>query len=170
LSKTTNLQPSVVASFLFLLTVSTLPLLGCSTTHARLTAAQIAVLKQQGFIPKQDKWELGLSDKMLFDIDSDELKEQTKLSIEHTGGALASVSIRSVRVEGHTDSTGSDAHNLALSQRRAAAVAQALGKFGLAQPIGVKGFGKQDPIADNTTEEGRAENRRVAVIVPSDQQ
>jgi outer membrane protein OmpA-like peptidoglycan-associated protein len=122
LSKTKNLQPSVVASFLFLLTVSTLPLLGCSTTHARLTAAQIAVLKQQGFVPKQDNWELGLSDKMLFDIDSDELKEQTKLSIQHTGGALATVSIRNVRVEGYTDSTGSDAHNLARLIQRGAGI------------------------------------------------
>jgi len=150
--------------------MSALPLAGCTNTHARLTAAQIGVLKQQGFVSKEDNWELGLSDKMLFDIDSDQLKEQTRLAIEHTGGALAAVGIRDVRVEGHTDSTGSDEHNLALSQRRAAAVAQALGKFGLAQPIGVRGFGKQDPIADNATEVGRAENRRVAVIVPSDQQ
>ncbi len=136
----------------------------------RLSAEQIAVLKQQGFAPKDDNWELGLSDKMLFDTGSDQLKDQTRSSVEHTGGALGSVGIRNVRVEGHTDNTGSDTFNQALSERRAAAVAQALGKIGLSTPVGVRGLGKQNPVADNATEAGRAENRRVSVIVPSDQQ
>ena len=135
----------------------------------RLSAAQIAVLKDQGFVPKQDNWELGLSDKMLFSVGSDQLQAQTQAAIEHTGGALTAVGIRNVRVEGHTDSVGSDDFNQALSERRAAAVAKALDKFKMPTPIGVAGFGKKDPVADNATEEGRAENRRVSVIVPSDQ-
>ncbi len=136
----------------------------------RLTAAQIAVLKAQGFQPKEDNWELGLSDKMLFDTGSDALKPQTQASIEHTGGALSAVGIRNVRVEGHTDSVGSDEFNQALSERRAAAVAKALDEAKLAGPIKAIGLGKKDPVADNGTDAGRAENRRVAVIVPSDQE
>jgi outer membrane protein OmpA-like peptidoglycan-associated protein len=135
----------------------------------RLTAAQIAVLKEQGFKPKEDNWELGMSDKMLFDTGSDALKPATITSIEHTGGALSAVGIRNVRVEGHTDSVGSDEFNQALSERRAAAVAKALDEAKVAGPIKAIGLGKKDPVADNSTDEGRAENRRVAVIVPADQ-
>ncbi|HMC83069.1 MAG TPA: OmpA family protein [Candidatus Polarisedimenticolia bacterium] len=69
-----------------------------------------------------------------------------------------------VRVEigGHTDSTGSDAHNLNLSQRRAEAVRSYLVDQGIdASRLTAKGYGEKKPIADNKTREGRAKNRRV---------
>lgn len=150
-----------------------LPLAACS--H-RLTSNQIAVLQQQGFQARQENWELALSDKLLFDSGSDELKLQTRASIERTGVALASVGIRNVRVEGHTDAVGSDAFNQALSERRAEAVAQALlrtqamQKAGATTSITAEGFGKRRPVATNATAAGRAENRRVAVIVPGEQE
>jgi outer membrane protein OmpA-like peptidoglycan-associated protein len=143
-------------------------LASCQTMNKGLNAAQIAVLKQEGFQEKADGWELALSSKVLFDIDADQIKPPTRDSIAHTGAALHSVEITRVRVEGYTDNTGTAAHNDALSQRRAAAVAQALGSSGLAGGhIDVKGFGMQNPVADNATEAGRAENRRVAIIVPT---
>jgi len=143
-------------------------LASCQTMSHGLNAAQIAVLRKEGFVQKNDGWELALSSKVLFDIDADQIKPDTRQSIERTGQALVSVQISRVRVEGYTDNTGTDAHNNVLSQRRAAAVAQALGSSGLAGGhIDVKGFGKQNPVADNATEAGRAENRRVAIIVPS---
>lgn len=144
-----------------------LPLAACS--H-RLTSTQIAVLQRQGFQPRQDNWELALSDKLLFDTGSDELKNQTRASIERTGVALAYVGVRHVRVEGHTDSSGKDDYNLALSERRATVVALALRKTGAAISMTIKGYGKSRPVADNATAAGRAENRRVAVIVPEDQE
>ena len=75
-----------------------------------------------------------------------------------------------VTVEGHTDSQGSDAYNLALSQRRADAVKAALiTKFGIAaERITAKGIGEAQPVADNKTADGREENRRVVGAVSTD--
>jgi outer membrane protein OmpA-like peptidoglycan-associated protein len=145
-------------------------LASCQTMNKGLNAAQIAMLKKEGFQQTNDGWELALSSKVLFDIDADQIKPPTQDSIAHTGAALKSVNIDRVRVEGYTDNTGTEAHNNALSERRAAAVAQALDGSGLAGGhIDVKGFGMRNPVADNGTEAGRAENRRVAIIVPSQQ-
>lgn len=67
-------------------------------------------------------------------------------------------------IQGYTDSIGSDAYNLRLSERRAQAVADALVADGIeATRLTVKGFGKADPVASNATEEGRQENRRVEI-------
>ena len=142
-------------------------LAGCA--H-RLSAAQVAVLKQQGFVDKGETWELGLDNKMLFDTDSSNIKPQTQTAVERTGGALRGVNIRNIRVEGYTDNTGGDAHNLELSQRRAQVIANALDSNGATGRIAARGFGKDRPVADNGTEAGRAENRRVAVIVPDNQE
>ncbi|KUZ98990.1 hypothetical protein WI41_27165 [Burkholderia latens] len=69
-----------------------------------------------------------------------------------------------VSVTGYTDSVGSDASNLALSKRRAEAVASYLNAHGLkAGSMTVSGRGKTDPVASNATAEGRASNRRVEI-------
>jgi outer membrane protein OmpA-like peptidoglycan-associated protein len=71
-----------------------------------------------------------------------------------------------VIVEGHTDSTGSDAYNQALSQRRADAVLNYLVRKGVpANRLTARGFGKSSPVASNDTREGRALNRRVELEV-----
>jgi OOP family OmpA-OmpF porin len=65
-------------------------------------------------------------------------------------------------IEGHTDSVGNDDYNLKLSQRRADAVRQYLLDKGVAGArLEAKGFGESQPVADNKTVEGRAQNRRV---------
>ncbi|MBP6022851.1 OmpA family protein [Ferruginibacter sp.] len=71
------------------------------------------------------------------------------------------------KLGGYTDNTGSAAGNVALSQKRAEAVVSMLQKLGAAAAsiAGAKGYGPEHPIADNATEEGRAQNRRVAVNV-----
>ena len=73
---------------------------------------------------------------------------------------------RSIRIEAHTDSQGADASNLALSQKRADAVRQALRAAGIpsARLVAV-GKGETDPVTDNGSAEGRARNRRVEIIV-----
>ncbi|MBS0570154.1 MAG: OmpA family protein [Proteobacteria bacterium] len=71
-----------------------------------------------------------------------------------------------IRIEGHTDSSGNTHANQVLSQRRADAVRDALVAAGVAaNRITTAGLGESDPVADNGTEEGRARNRRVDVIV-----
>lgn len=73
-----------------------------------------------------------------------------------------------IDVYGHTDSTGSDSYNLDLSQRRAQSVASYLTGQGVnPQRFAVQGFGESRPIADNSTDAGRAQNRRVEIqLVP----
>lgn len=72
----------------------------------------------------------------------------------------------SLQVLGYTDSTGNDAINIPLSQRRAAAVAQYLGLRGVASTrITAAGMGAQNPIASNATAEGREQNRRVEIYL-----
>lgn len=72
----------------------------------------------------------------------------------------------SLQVLGYTDSTGNDAINIPLSQRRAAAVAQYLGLRGVASiRITAAGMGAQNPIASNATAAGREQNRRVEIYL-----
>ena len=69
-----------------------------------------------------------------------------------------------IRVEGHTDSQGSETYNKTLSFKRAQAVKRYLVSQGIAaQRIEVMGYGESQPVADNTTPEGRQLNRRVEV-------
>lgn len=144
--------------------------LAACASRTGLTAAQIAVLRQNGFHQIDNGWELGLSDKVLFGSNSDKLNPVTGTSMDKLGHDLLSVQIGHLRVEGHTDSYGTDAYNNDLSLRRAQAVATVLESAGLqAGNIQVRGLGKQDPVADNSTPAGQSENRRVAIIVPSDQ-
>lgn len=69
-------------------------------------------------------------------------------------------------LEGHTDNVGDKAFNITLSQKRAAACKSYLvGKGISVKRISSEGFGEADPIADNSTEEGRAKNRRVDFVI-----
>jgi OmpA-OmpF porin, OOP family len=70
-----------------------------------------------------------------------------------------------IEIDGHTDSTGSAAHNLDLSQRRADSVMGYLRSHGVTNTMTAKGFGEEKPIADNATKDGRALNRRVGLHI-----
>ncbi len=71
-----------------------------------------------------------------------------------------------IRVEGHTDNTGNAAANKTLSEKRAASVKQTLMDKGIAgDRLESAGFGQESPIASNDTDEGRAQNRRVSVVI-----
>jgi OmpA-OmpF porin, OOP family len=70
-----------------------------------------------------------------------------------------------VEVAGHTDSRGSDAYNLQLSDRRAATVLKYLQDNGASNTLTSKGYGEREPIASNTSEDGRLQNRRVVLRI-----
>ncbi|MGE0745554.1 MAG: OmpA family protein [Rhodospirillales bacterium] len=101
---------------------------------------------------------------ILFDFDQATLKPQSEPVLRELAAALQSDATLKVDVEGHTDSAGDDAYNLALSARRAAAVVDWLAAHGVAaarlKPVGK---GEAEPVADNATADGRALNRRVEV-------
>ncbi len=148
-----------------------LPLSACHTAPAPakpagLNPQQIAVLQENGFKQTEDGWELSFTDKLLFDLDAAVLTEASRAAVGKISGALRQVGIEHMQVEGHTDISGSAAHNDKLSLARADAVAGAMSLSGVARDnILVRGMGKSKPVADNATTAGRAENRRVTVIV-----
>lgn len=90
---------------------------------------------------------------------------QETLSAAATAISQASADTR-IEVAGHTDNTGDAAANMALSQQRADAVAARLGELGVASgTLSAKGYGQDKPRADNSSEEGRAQNRRIEFSV-----
>ena len=86
--------------------------------------------------------------------------------LDDVAGALVSAKERTVLVEGHTDSRGGRDANMALSQRRAEAVRSYLVSRGYpAEKIEARGIGQDRPVGENGTPEGRANNRRVEIVV-----
>ncbi|SEE13948.1 OmpA family protein [Pseudomonas kilonensis] len=153
---------------LFLLAVVVLS--GCQTALPKgLTPAQIAVLKQQGFELTDDGWAFGLSGKVLFGSDVENLNPASTEIVERIGKALLGAGIERVRVDGHTDASGSQAYNEQLSKRRAASVSKVLTSVGMREEnVQLRGLGSSKPVASNDTVSGRTENRRVAIVVIAD--
>ncbi|MDB6143501.1 MAG: putative lipoprotein [Pseudomonas sp.] len=141
---------------------------GCQSTPPAkgLTAAQIAVLKQQGFEATDEGWAFGLSGKVLFGSDLEVLNQPSQDIVERIGKALLGVGIDRVRVDGHTDASGKPAYNEQLSLGRAQSVAKVLVAVGMRQDnIQLRSLGSREPVASNDTAEGRTENRRVSIVV-----
>ncbi len=101
-----------------------------------------------------------------FDFDSDRIRPNFYGVLDDVAATLIRYDQSYVQIIGHTDSTGSDAYNLQLSERRADAVAAYLNRRGVAaQRIQVGGAGETQPKASNATEAGRAANRRVEITI-----
>jgi OOP family OmpA-OmpF porin len=96
-----------------------------------------------------------------------DLTDESMMQLKNMVAITKAYPTAQFKLGGYTDNTGSAAGNIALSQKRADAVAAMLKKLGAdAKSVsGAKGYGPEWPIADNTTPEGRAQNRRVAVNV-----
>ncbi|MBB3011868.1 OmpA family protein [Cupriavidus alkaliphilus] len=155
-------------SWLAAVMLACLALAGCQTAPpgGRLSPAQLAVLQQEGFALTGEGWVLGLTDKVLFGFNEDLIEGERAANVQRIGRALSGVGIERLRVDGHTDDAGPAEYNQSLSVRRAEAVAALLADAGFARDnIEVRGLGKARPVADNRTAAGRAENRRVAIIV-----
>ena len=106
---------------------------------------------------------------VLFDFDQAAIRPDARAVLDETARVLSARPSVRVAVEGHTDAEGSDAYNERLSERRARAVVDYLATAGIPRDrLDSRGFGESRPIADNTTEEGRAQNRRVELRVLSD--
>lgn len=99
---------------------------------------------------------------------SDVVTPQFQPTLDQVGQVLRQYERTYIDIYGHTDATGGEAYNQNLSKRRAEAIAADLKRRGVqAARIGIQGFGEIHPVASNTTEQGRAANRRVEIkIVP----
>ena len=105
-------------------------------------------------------------DRLLFDTDAATLQPQSQEQLRNIAEVLKAYPNVAVKVGGYTDNTGDPAANLDLSQRRANNVRQALADLGVAASrLQAEGYGEQHPVADNLTEEGRQQNRRIALNV-----
>jgi outer membrane protein OmpA-like peptidoglycan-associated protein len=106
---------------------------------------------------------------VLFDTGKYSLKPNTQISLAKVAGILLAYPGLKVQVEGYTDSVGSDEYNQKLSDNRAGTVKDFLVAQGVSpNNIASQGFGKSNPIADNATADGRAQNRRVNLVVSGD--
>jgi outer membrane protein OmpA-like peptidoglycan-associated protein len=105
-------------------------------------------------------------DAVYFRTDKADIRSKSFKLLDNVGKVLATHPAITVRVEGHTDTDGDDAHNLDLSQRRAESVVAYLAKKGIDRArLTAQGFGETQPIADNTTKKGKAANRRVVFAI-----
>ena len=103
---------------------------------------------------------------VLFDFNQASLRAGAREKLAKVSGILQLYPDLHLQVEGHTDSIGSDAYNLKLSEKRANSVRDYLLRQGVVpENITAQGLGKSDPVADNKTAAGRQTNRRVEVVV-----
>jgi outer membrane protein OmpA-like peptidoglycan-associated protein len=109
---------------------------------------------------------LNMPSNITFDTDSSRVKPQFNETLISVGLVLRKFDKTLVDVYGYTDSTGSDAYNQTLSQQRAVSVATVLAGQGVVQGrFYITGRGEEDPIASNANEAGRAQNRRVEIML-----
>lgn len=134
------------------------------TTSVLAALAKLAAVKEEarGMV-------ITLSGSVLFTSDQATLLPAARLRLDEVAKVLLTTSERHLTVEGHTDSQGSEGHNLDLSQRRADAVRDYLvSRDYQADRIKALGLGEGQPVADNGSPEGRANNRRVEIVVASE--
>jgi outer membrane protein OmpA-like peptidoglycan-associated protein len=103
---------------------------------------------------------------LLFDVDKADIQTTTKENLDQLAQTLKKYDDTNILVEGHTDATGEDAYNKKLSDKRAESVEDYLVTNGVANGrITTKGYGETQPVADNNTDSGRRQNRRVEVAI-----
>jgi outer membrane protein OmpA-like peptidoglycan-associated protein len=131
------------------------------TADALTELAALATLKEEkrGLV-------VTLSGGVLFQSAKSTLLPSARVKLDQVANALLAIPARNLIVEGHTDSQGSESYNQGLSQRRADAVHDYLVQKGYpADRIQSLGRGEGNPIADNASPEGRANNRRVEIVI-----
>lgn len=141
--------------------------------QARLEArdAQIKQLQNSLNAKQTERGTLVTFGDVLFDLNRAELKPGGMANVNKLAQFLQENPDRKAIVEGYTDSTGSSAYNLSLSERRANSVRMALVKMGVGpERIVAQGYGMEYPVSSNETSSGRAMNRRVEVTISNDSQ
>jgi OOP family OmpA-OmpF porin len=124
--------------------------------------ATVLLRKVEATLPPLSKAGTWVFKDIKFEIDKDVLIASSYPTLEEIVKILKAHAEISVEIQGHTDSTASEAHNLDLSRRRAKSVVQYLQSKGItASRMSSKGYGESRPIDTNATEKGRGNNRRV---------
>jgi len=109
---------------------------------------------------------ISVLDGVNFEFDQATLLPDASTLLDENVDFLKSDDSLRVRIEGHCDELGSDSYNQKLSENRAISVYNYLKSHGIAtHRMNTEGFGRKKPVADNATEEGRAQNRRVELVI-----
>lgn len=139
--------------------------------QAQAQAAQLARELADLQAKQTDRGMLVTLGDVLFETGRAEIRPAAQASIAKLANYLKQHADRRVLIEGFTDSTGSDATNMALSERRSQAVAEALRSQGVDPArVATRGYGEQYPVASNSSTSDRAMNRRVEVYISNDNQ
>ena len=110
------------------------------------------------------------SNKVLFDTNSSTVKPESRQTLTELANVLKKYPEDIILVAGHTDSDGTAEYNLTLSQARARSLADILVANGVAiESVQSHGYGETQPIADNTSADGKAQNRRVELSITVDE-
>ena len=129
--------------------------------EARAKLDEFAKIKED-----QDQIVITLTGEVLFELDKSELRAPARARLDQVAEVLLAKRDQQITIEGHTDSQGKADYNLKLSQERADSVRTYLVNQGIAPDrINAVGRGQSEPIAPNDTASGRANNRRVEIIV-----
>ncbi len=108
---------------------------------------------------------------LLFAYDSDAIQGAARENLTNLAESLRKYSDTDILIVGHTDATGSDSYNQALSERRAASATAFLSAQGVTRArVRPAGRGELEPIESNESAEGRAQNRRVEVVIVANEQ
>ena len=107
---------------------------------------------------------------ILFDFNKSTLKTEAKQQLDKFAAEMADMPETGITVFGHTDNVGSEAANKRISMQRAESVGNYLNGKGIAKSrLTMEGMGFDQPVADNATEEGRAQNRRVEIFITANE-
>ena len=113
-----------------------------------------------------DRLIVSLPDDITFDSDSSDVRAALRFDLNTVAANLLRYPESSVQIIGHTDSDGEAAYNVTLSQERASSVSNVLHDGGVTlERLQISGRGEEQPLASNLTEEGKAQNRRVEIVV-----
>ena len=147
----------------------------------RIKAEKLPPVAKVGKFPKVESLKpvkscgtvITLQDGVLFDFGKYDLRPEAKATLAKLATVLNQAKVPAAQINGHTDSIGDDAFNQDLSEKRASAVATQLKADGVTANLQTHGYGKTQPVADNTNADGsdnpagRQANRRVEIYIPA---
>ena len=134
-------------------------------------AAEMEEIEGATITREGDQLKVTFDNAILFDFDSSVLKPASRTQLDQVASVLVKYPDTDILVMGHTDSKGSEDYNLNLSERRAASVRNYLEAQGVATlRIRSRGFGESVPVSDNTSDLGRAQNRRVELSIMANEE
>lgn len=146
-------------------------IIATNSSYGSITVGQNGELKQEIGIIKSDQIQKDLAENgksvlhINFDIDKATLKPDGQLAIAEIATVLNHDKNLKLDINGYTDNSGNDAHNLQLSKDRAKTVETVLVISGIDKNrLNANGFGSANPISSNNTEDGKAQNRRVELV------